>query len=134
MSAEGKKKVLIVEDNPIFSKMLKARLMSAGFEVIIEEDGLTGYNTALKAEPDVILLDLMLPRMDGHKVCRLLKFSSKFQNVPVIILTSRDLEEDAELAKKNGADAFVVKTTRADVLMDVINKLLSKAELKKNVV
>jgi len=127
ISAENKN-ILIVEDNPIFLKMVKARLENKGYSVAYAEDGLTGYSQALRDHPNLIILDLMLPKMDGHKVCRLLKFNKKFHDTPIIILTSRDLEEDAELAKKNGADAFVVKTTKSEILMDVVNKLLTRQE------
>ncbi|MCD6116456.1 response regulator [bacterium] len=126
MSSAENKRILIVEDNPIFLKMVRARLENKGYSVTSAEDGLTGYTKALREHPDLIILDLMLPKMDGHKVCRLLKFNKKFHNTPVIILTSRDLEEDADLAKKNGADAFVVKTTKGEILMDVVSKLLLK--------
>jgi len=124
--AADQSKILIVEDNPIFQKMVRARLQNMGYAVITADDGLKGYNMALHEDPDLVILDLMLPKMDGHKVCRLLKFNQKFQRTPIIILTSRDLEEDAELAKKHGADAFVVKTTKAEILMDVIHKLLNR--------
>jgi len=128
MTSGANNRILIVEDNPIFLKMVKARLENKGYNVITAEDGLTGYNKALRENPNLVILDLMLPKMDGHKVCRLLKFNNKFHNTPVIILTSRDLEEDANLAKKNGADAFVVKTTKGEILMDVVNKLIERQE------
>jgi len=65
--------------------------------------------------------------MDGHKVCHMIKADRGLEKTPIIILTSRDTEEDAELAKKCGADAFVVKTTRIPVLLDVISRLLKRS-------
>ena len=76
--------------------------------------------------PDLVLLDLMLPEMEGLQVCRLLKFDRRFSHIPIVVLTSRDLEETAELAKKNGADSFIVKTTPSEVILDVIKRLLDK--------
>ncbi len=123
-----KKRILIVEDNPTFQKMLKLRLESNGYNVIAVSDGLEGLNTARKERPDLIILDLMLPGMNGHQIARLLKFDNRFRNIPIIMLTSRDLDEDASLAKQCGADAFIVKTTRAAILLDVIRKLLGQEE------
>lgn len=123
----NQKRILIIEDNVAFRKMLKLRLESKGYSTIITEDGLAGLNAARDEKPDLIFLDLMLPKMDGHKVCRLIKFDKKMQHIPVIIFTSRDLDDDADLAKECGADAFMIKTTRGEVLMDVMEKLLKKA-------
>ena len=121
------KKLLIIEDNVAFSKILRIRLESKGYTTLLAQDGLKGLNMARETSPDLILLDLMLPVMDGQKVCRLLKFDKRFQNVPIVILTSRDLDEDAELAKKSGADAFLVKTIHPEVMLDVIERLLVRS-------
>lgn len=122
------KRILIVEDNIAFRKMLKLRLESKGYQTIITEDGLAGLNATREEMPDLIFLDLMLPKMDGHKVCRLIKFDKTLQHIPVIIFTSRDLDDDADLAKECGADAFMLKTTRGEILMDVMEKLLEKSK------
>ena len=116
--------ILIIEDNDTFRKMLRIRLESLGFQVSTAEDGLEGLNMARTVNPDLILLDLMLPKMDGHNVCRLLKFDQKYRHIPIVILTARDLENDAERAKEHGADAYIVKTTRHEIMLDVIQKLL----------
>lgn len=118
--------ILIIEDNVTFRKMLKIRLESQGYSVSTAEDGLEGLNAARSVNPDLILLDLMLPKMDGHNVCRLLKFDQKYRHIPIVILTARDLENDANRAKQHGADAYIVKTTRHEVMLDVIQKLLNR--------
>ncbi len=126
MKAKADTNILIIEDNFAFRKIMKMRLESAGYKTQIAEDGLTGLNMARKNIPDLIVSDLMLPNMDGHHICRMLKFDSRYQHVPFIILTSRDLEEDAEIARQCRADAFIVKTTKAQIILDVIEKLLEK--------
>ena len=128
----GKKHILIIEDNVSFSKMLRLRLASKGYETSLAEDGLTGLNMAREMKPDLIFLDLMLPKMHGHQVCRMLKFDSNMQHIPIIIFTSRDLDEDADLADECGADAFMVKTTRSEIMLDVVEKLLAKSEKSTN--
>lgn len=129
MNESETKRILLVEDTKAFQKIMTKHLESHGFEVILAEDGLAGVNLAHETSPDLILLDLMLPKMDGHKVCRLLKFDQQFKDIPIIIFTSRDSDKDADLAKDTRADAFVVKTTRMPVVMDVIERLLEKQEV-----
>ena len=118
--------ILIIEDNEAFLKILKMRLESEGHRIIAARNGLEGLNAVRKEKPDLVISDIMLPEMDGHKICRLIKLDRNIQHIPVIMLTSRDLDEDAELAKKCGADAFIPKTTHAAVMMEVISKLLSR--------
>ena len=124
--ASSVKRILIVEDDKMFQKILKKRMEGQGYEVIITKDGLERLAAAQREKPDLILLDLLLPRMDGHKVCRLLKHDHQLKDVPVAIFTSRDMDEDAELAKQSGADAFIIKKTRSEVMLGVIEKLLDK--------
>lgn len=126
MDQQTSKRILVIEDNQSFRKMLKMRLNSQQLDTIVAADGLEGLDLAKREMPDLIITDLMLPGLDGHKICRILKYDKKYAHIPVVMLTSRDLDEDEELAKKCGADAFLVKTTRAEVIMDVINHLLTK--------
>jgi len=126
MTPGVRRRILIVEDNEMFQKILKKRFESLGYEAIVTVDGLQGLEAARKESPDLILLDLLLPKMDGHKVCRLVKHDHNLRDIPVAIFTSRDRDEDAELAKSCGADAFIVKTTRSEVMMNVVEQLLNK--------
>ena len=126
MSESTPKLILLIEDNEAFLKILRMRLEANGHRTILARDGLEGLNAARKQKPDMVITDIMLPEMDGHKICRLIKLDRSIQHIPVVMLTSRDLDEDAELAKKCGADAFIVKTTHADVMMDVIAALMNR--------
>ena len=123
---EEPKKILVIEDNEAMAKLLRRHLERAGYEVKWVPNGLGGFNETRKTHPDLVLLDLLLPDMNGHKVCHMIKADRSLEKIPIIILTSRDTEEDAELAKKCGANAFVVKTTRIPVLMDVIHRLITE--------
>ena len=118
--------IVVVEDNASFRKMLKLRLESSGYQVTTAGDGLNGLNTIRKEKPDLVILDIMLPALDGHKVCRMIKFDRNLHSIPVIVLTSRDTDETADLAKRCGADAFLLKTTKAPIVLDVINKLIDR--------
>jgi DNA-binding response OmpR family regulator len=120
-------KALIIEDNPMYVKIVEKRLVQDGFTVFHARDGLEGFNLARKISPDIIILDLMLPTMDGHKICRLLKFDRTCKDIPIVILTSRDTEADAERAEYSRADAFLAKTVNGAIMMDVVHRLLETA-------
>ena len=83
-----KKRILIVEDEPALAKLTSFRLKSAGYEVIIAVDGRQGLKMAGKERPDLIVLDLELPVMDGYEVCRRLKDNESLKDIPVVILTA----------------------------------------------
>jgi len=119
-------RILIIEDNPAFLKIMKMRLQAAGYEVLVAEDGLSGLNMAREEMPDLIISDLMLPNLSGHQVSRMLKFDEKYKHIPIVMLTSRDLEEAADRASECRADAFIIKTTKAEIVMDIIKRMLEK--------
>jgi CheY-like chemotaxis protein len=122
------KRILLIENNAVFRKTLKMRLEAAGYETVDAESGLEGLNAVRRENPDLVITDIMLPGLDGHKVCRMIKFDRKLSRIPVIVLTSRDLDQDAEIAKQCGADAFVLKTTRPPILLEVIRSLLEREQ------
>jgi len=118
-------KILIVDDEPNIIFMLSHRLKQSGFEVVTGKDGQDGYEKARKEEPDLIILDLMLPKMNGYTVCGLLKRDEKFAKIPVIMLTARAQESDKKQGEEAGADAYVKKPFKSEELLNVIEKLLS---------
>jgi DNA-binding response OmpR family regulator len=120
--------ILVIEDNPVFSKIIRRRLENDGFQVVEAEDGIAGLQLARQLRPDLIVLDLMLPILDGHKVCRLLKFDRNMRSIPVAIFTSRDTDHDAALAKASHADTFIAKTVKPAVMLDAVRKLIDHAE------
>ena len=132
MRPKSNQRVLIIEDNAAFRAELGTHLQTHGYQVAIAKDGLEGLTAVRKTNPDLVITDIMLPGMDGHKICRMIKFDKNFHHIPVVILTSRDLDEDEDLARKCGADAFIIKSTRIPIILDVIQRLLAKdAETSK---
>ena len=99
-------KILVIEDEPTVREMLVLNLRAEGFEVLETGDGVEGLNLAREQLPDLLLLDLMLPSLDGISVCRMLRRSSK---VPIIMLTARGAELDRIMGLESGADDYVVK-------------------------
>ena len=102
-----KKTVLVVEDEMSIATLLKYNLEQAGFNVLIAHDGREGLNTIVAENPDLVLLDLMLPSLDGMEVCK--EVRSLRINVPIIMLTARDDEFDKVLGLELGADDYMTK-------------------------
>ncbi len=117
-------KILVVEDDRNLSELIKMRLEENGFEVVTAYDGLEAISQVRKHKPDLIVLDLMLPRLDGYQVCTIIKNYETFSKIPIIILTARSSIEAKEIALKTGADAFMVKPFDGQKLVATIKNLL----------
>lgn len=120
------KKILLVEDEPEFRKALRLRLESNGYEVIEAEDGAMGLDMARNQNPHLIILDVMLPKMDGYKVARLLKFDEKHKNIPIVMMTARSQQTDRETGMSVGSDAYITKPYQPQEMLDTVAKLLAK--------
>lgn len=118
------RKILVTEDSPTILEILKSVLAEEGYEVIAAADGQQALDLARTEKPDLIILDLMLPKIDGYKVCRMLKFDERFKNIPIIMLTARAKESDEQLGREVGADAYIKKPFQPEVVVDEIKKWL----------
>jgi len=123
---EAKKKILLVEDEPDFRLAVRIRLEANGYDVIEAEDGIAGLEMARNQAPDLVILDVMLPKMEGYKVARLLKFDEKYRKMPIIMLTARSQQTDKDTGLAVGANAYLTKPFQPEELLSVIAKLLSK--------
>lgn len=123
----SKRKILVVDDEVELIKAMQLILGQAGYEVIVANDGQEGLEKAKSQEPDLIVLDLMLPKMDGHKVCGLLKSDTKHNKIPIIIFSAKAQQEDVQISKEIGADAYITKPFDPPVLLAKIEELLSKS-------
>ena len=119
-----KRKVLLVDDEPGIQVVISARLASKGYEVLVAKDGQEGLNLARTESPDIVLLDLMLPKLDGYKVCRMLKFDKAFENIPIVIFSAKGSDADKKLAEQVGADAYLVKPFDMELFTQTIQRLL----------
>lgn len=118
------KKILLVDDERDLVEIVTLRLQANGYEVIPAYDGDEAFRRAKEVKPDLIMLDLMLPKMDGYKVCGLLKSDARYKYIPILIFTARAQEVDRKLAEEAGADGYLVKPFEPNVLMDKIKALL----------
>jgi DNA-binding response OmpR family regulator len=119
------KKILIVDDEDFFIQPIKMLLERSGFEVTVAHDGMTGLVQARQVKPDLIMLDLMLPGMDGYQVCRLLKFDEQFKKIPIVIVSAKDTDRDRELGRRSGADYYMSKPINPQQLIALFNQLLA---------
>jgi two-component system phosphate regulon response regulator PhoB len=102
-------RILVVEDEPDIVEVVRYNLRQAGYEVTVAEDGEAGLRLADQGQPDLIVLDLMLPGIDGLEVCRLLKQKERTRDIPVVMLTARAEEVDRIVGLELGADDYVIK-------------------------
>ena len=126
MTAEtnGARKILMVEDNEMNRDMLARRLGRKGFEVVVAGDGKAGIDTARSEHPDLILMDLSLPEIDGWEATRILKAEAETRTIPVIALTAHAMSGDRETALAAGCDDYHTKPVNFAELMDKIEALL----------
>ncbi len=123
-TAVGEAKILVVEDEPYIRQILKVQLQSAGYCVATAENGVKGLEEVKKDRPDLVLLDLMMPDMDGHEVCKRLKGRHETSNIPVIILTAKsDLGEKVRTLEY-GANDYLTKPYELDELLARVRNLL----------
>ncbi len=117
-------KILLVEDNEMNRDMLSRRLTRRGFSVIVGEDGQTGVDMATNDQPDLILMDMSLPIIDGWEATRRIKASPKTASIPVIALTAHAMSDDRAKALEAGCDDYDTKPVELSRLLDKINALL----------
>ena len=116
--------ILIVEDDPNIAALVETYLTNAGFSILVAHDGEAGLSLARERDPSLVILDLMLPRIDGWDVCRELRKSS---DVPVLMLTAREEEVDRIVGFSIGADDYVVKPFSPRELVERVKAILRRA-------
>jgi len=117
-------RILFVDDEEDLVDMVSLRLESSGYKVIRAYDGQEGLDKVRDENPDLIILDLMLPKIDGYKVCRMLKFDEKYKKIPVILFTARTQAADVKLGAEVGADAYLTKPFEPGMLLAKVSELL----------
>ena len=119
-------KLLLVEDNELNRDMLARRLEKRGFQLVMAVDGLSGIDLAKSEMPDLILMDMSLPGLDGWQASRQLKSDNATSRIPIIALTAHAMAEDREKAMAAGCDEYETKPVELTSLLAKINALLAK--------
>lgn len=117
-------KILVIDDESQLVDMVQMRLEASGYEVVTARDGQEGLDKAKSENPDLIMCDVMMPKVDGYKVCGLLKNDARYSKIPFILFTARAQQDDIEVGKDVGADAYVTKPFEPEVLLSKIKELL----------
>ncbi len=118
------KKILVIDDEEITTHLAKELLEKQGFSVVCAYDGEEGLRVAHLESPDLILLDILIPKIDGFEVCRRLKSEEQFKHVPILMFTGKNLSKDMEKGQEVGVDEYIVKPLSGKALIAVIRKHL----------
>jgi CheY-like chemotaxis protein len=121
------KTILIVEDEPKNMTLTRDLLKISGYQTIEAVDGVQGVEKAKASKPDLILMDIMMPRMDGYAACREIKADQSTRLIPVVMLTAVGYDLNKKLAKQMGADGYVTKPFSRQQLLDAIDPLLARS-------
>ena len=122
------RRILIVDDEQDIVETLRFSLEMEGFQCLSSYDGTDGLKKAQEENPDLIILDIMLPKIDGYRICRLLKFDEKYRHIPIIMLTARAQEKDISTGKETGADEYVTKPFEMDTLIGLVKQYVKPDE------
>ncbi|MCK5579933.1 MAG: response regulator [Candidatus Omnitrophica bacterium] len=126
MNKEETYKILVIDDDLVILKLVGSLLKSNGYEVMTANEAAKGLEMAMKDSPDLVVLDVMMPIINGYNICRLLKSEEGYENLPVILLTSRATEEDRKIGEEVGSDAYMSKPVEATIFLNTVKELLSK--------
>ena len=127
-----KQNILIIEDDKHISKLVDYNLEKAGYECFVVSDGEEGLKILDKHFIDLIILDIMLPKMDGFEVCRLIKQNPKLKNIPIIMLTAKGEEVDRIVGLELGADDYVVKPFSPRELILRVKAVLKRGKIEES--
>jgi DNA-binding response OmpR family regulator len=122
----NQKKIMIVDDEVDLVETVRFPLEMEGFNVMVSYNGEDALNKAREESPDLIILDLMLPKLDGYKVCRLLKFDEKYKHIPILMLTAKTQDKDKILGTETGANEYITKPFEMDDLLEKVKTYLNK--------
>ena len=120
------KKILIVDDEAVIIEILQFVLEAQGYECMTAFDGEDGLKLAREANPDLIILDVMMPKINGYKVSRFLKFDEKYKNIPIFMLTARSQEEDKVIGEQTGADEYITKPFKIEDVVEKVKRYLGE--------
>ncbi len=120
-------KILIVDDERDIVETLVFMLKQRGYDCIFAYNGEEGLKLAKEEAPDLIILDVMMPKINGYKICRLLKYDARYKNIPIIMVTARGQEQDKAIGEETGADEYITKPFEFSDVIERIEKYL-KAE------
>ena len=127
------KKVLVVDDEKSIMELLVFNLQKEGYNTLEAYDGVTAVDMAINKKPDLILLDVMIPKLDGISVCKKIRYALNISNIPILMISAKDTESDKIVGLEMGADDYITKPFQIREVMARIKANLRKAELNANI-
>jgi len=121
-------RILVADDELDIVETIKCILEAKGHDVLEANDGMAALEQARNGNPDIIFLDVMMPKLDGYKVCRMLKYDSQYQDIPIVMLTARASSQDREIGEQVGADLYMTKPFDIEDVLGLIDKLLGNGD------
>ncbi len=122
--AAKEKRILIVDDSETIRRTAEALLKKEGYQVAVAEDGLRAFAAIVDFKPQIIFLDIMMPRLDGYQVCSVIKNNPEYSHIPVIMLSSKDNIFDKARGRVSGSEFFMSKPFSKEELVSVVNQHL----------
>lgn len=129
MNGESKIKVLVAEDSPTIRAMIQYTLEQAGYDVVTANDGIEEVELAYRESPDIIISDILMPRMNGYQACRLLKSDLQTSPTPIIMMTTRQEESSRFWGLKTGANDYITKPFEPEEILHLLDKIISDFSL-----
>ncbi len=123
-----KKRILLIEDEEDIAALIKLQAEISGYKLHVEVDGINGFRTVEREKPDLVILDIMLPGMNGLDVCRKIKNTAELKNIPVVLLSAKGEEIDIVLGLELGADDYVAKPFSPKILFSRIKAVLRRGK------
>ena len=130
---KDKKTILVVDDEKSIMELLVFNLQKEGYNTLEAYDGVTAVDMALNEKPDLILLDVMIPKLDGISVCKKIRYALNISNIPILMISARDTESDKIVGLEMGADDYITKPFQIREVMARIKANLRKSEVNNNI-
>lgn len=117
------KRILICDDDPVILRLVQVNLELEGYDVLLAHHGEEAYQVAVREVPDLVILDIMMPRWDGYQACQHLKANESTKHIPVVFLSAKAQQSDIEKGKEYGVDEYLTKPFDPADLIDVVERL-----------
>ncbi len=118
------KKILIIDDEQDIVETLQFTLEAEGYDCTAAFDGETGLNLAKEITPDLIILDVMMPKMNGYKISRLLKYDNAYKDIPILMITARSQNDDKAIGQETGANEYITKPFELDYVLSKVKQYI----------
>jgi CheY-like chemotaxis protein len=119
----ARKRILVCDDDPVILRLLQVNLELEGYEALLAHHGVKAVEVALEQLPDVIILDIMMPRMDGYEACERIKSNEATKDIPIIFLSAKAQPSDIERGRRFGVDEYLTKPFDPSELLEVVERL-----------